>query len=437
MRILYITQQFQHPSVRGSTRSYHLLKKLSGRHQITLLTIARTPIPPSVVDEISDYLEQLYVIDNIFTHDPKSEQTPGQASPYVRRHYQAFAQFLSARKARSRRFAAERHAVTKMKQVFVKLVSAGSYDLVLFHGSSVFGVIEDWNDLPIVIDFGDADSHRLISSLRYTDILDWAWLLGYYRNSKRLERKLQRKTPYIAFISCRDRNAVIGPNKHASVVPIGVDLDYWRPRRNQRQSNTIVFTGVMDYRPNDDAAIHLVDRIVPLVKRAVPELQVWIVGRNPSTKLKRRTERYPHIEVTGFVDDVRPFLERATVFVAPLRFASGTQNKVLEALAMQIPVVCTPIVAEGLRGDDVRRLPVCVARGTAQIVGAIVKLLGDQTERSRLSALGRPFVRAHFDWNQSAHTLEALCCQALTGHERQATQALQVPKTSRRLAHRA
>lgn len=220
------------------------------------------------------------------------------------------------------------------------------------------------------------------------------------------------KSRNLAFISQRDRDAVLPRGCAAAVIPNGVDQRYWRRSGKVTPSDKcIIFTGVMDYAPNDDAAVFLLDEIVPLVRRAVPDLEVLIAGRNPSQRLKRRAHTLPGVTVTGFVDDMRPWLERAAVCVAPLRYASGMQNKVLEALAMQVPVVATPVVADGVRMDD-GRAPVCTARGPLQFAETTVRLLGDEAERRRLALDGRRFVEKHFSWRRSAAALQQLCLAA-------------------------
>ena len=172
----------------------------------------------------------------------------------------------------------------------------------------------------------------------------------------------------------------------------------------------------MDYGPNDDAATYLIDEILPLLRRSVADLEVLIVGRDPTPALAARARQHHHVTVTGFVDDVRPYLERASLFVAPVRYASGTQNKVLEALSMGLPVVTTPCVAAGLLIDGAGRPPVHVASGKIVFAERIIGLLDNEPERARLAAEGRRFVQDHFIWSRSAEKLENMCCRATAVH---------------------
>src|SRR5262249_35119838 len=142
-------------------------------------------------------------------------------------------------------------------------------------------------------------------------------------------------------------------------------------------ANTIAFTGAMDYPPNTDAALYLVETILPLVQRAIPDARALIVGRDPPARLARAGQR-PGVTVTGFVDDVRPYLEQATVFAARLRSGAGIQNKVLEALAMELPVIASPLAADGLRTEDGQTPPAQIVRGVQEFADQIVRALRER-----------------------------------------------------------
>ena len=134
------------------------------------------------------------------------------------------------------------------------------------------------------------------------------------------------------------------------MVPNAVDLDYWTrstPAQPTGAAPRVVMTGVMDYPPNHDAAMRLAERIMPSVREEVPDAELVIAGRDPGPELRAAGDAHPWLTVTGALPDLRPEMERGAVYCAPLRFASGIQNKLLEALAMEVPVVTTPVVADG------------------------------------------------------------------------------------------
>jgi glycosyltransferase involved in cell wall biosynthesis len=300
-----------------------------------------------------------------------------------------------------------------MKKAVHSLLQQQSFDVVLFHGREALPVLEGIK-VPIVVECGDTNCTRIFQQMRQARLLLRPRLFFHYVRERRLEERLARKTPYRFFISARDRENLLGPSDQSEIVPQGVDYDYWKRNSPPSGNNCIVFSGVMSYPPNADAAVFLLDTILPLVRQVFPELDVLIVGREPSPELVNMVQRYHDVTVTGMVDDVRPYLERADVFVAALRFASGVQNKVLEAMAMEVPVVTTPVVAAGLCMDGVEPQLV-IGQNAEEIAAGIVGLLANAEERARLSADNRRFVEAHCSWSCSAEKLEKLC-SAAAGH---------------------
>jgi glycosyltransferase involved in cell wall biosynthesis len=403
MRILYIIPSFQHPKVRGPNRHYHFVRELSQRHAITLLTLVRSEIPAEAMQEVASYTERIFT----FGANGDSDSRGGRSVRLLPLIGDRIHQILQLNAD-----------VKQMKGTFNRLVEQGSFDLVLFHGKSVFSVIEDWHGLPIVADFCDATSMRVRTKMSYASKAKLPLLGLRYWQVRQIEKKLVSKTPYVAFISARDREAILGPGDRSVVIPNGLDLQYWQRKANNPRSNCLVFTGVMSYAPNEDAALYLLDKILPLLRRSVSNLEVLIVGRDPTPVLLERARNHPEVTVTGFVDDMRPYLERATIFAAPLRYASGMQNKIQEALAMEVPVVTTSIVAAGLQVDGGEKPPVYVADGPQEFADRIVSLLGQESERARLAAEGRQFAQKNFDWSRSAKQLEQMCLEAVRKNSR-------------------
>lgn len=403
MRILYIVPSLQHPQVRGANRHYHFVKELSKRHQITLLSLVRSKVKPEALEEMRSLTENLLTFN--VNGESDSSLAAGLGKVPVIGNYVAKSIKMRA-------------GVREMRQAFLELVRKESFDIVLFHGKSVFPVIADWSGLPIVTDFCDATSLRIRTSMRYNNLLKRPFYYWKLRRMAQLEKKLIEKSSTVAFISNRDREAILGPDDRSEILPLGVDHEFWSRSRKGCDKNCIVFTGVMDYAPNHDAAICLIENILPKLRRQLSDFKIMIVGRDPKPELLARAKQHPEIVVTGFVEDVRPYLEQATVFAAPVRFASGTQNKVLEAMAMEVPVVATRVVSDGLYIDEYGAPPLLLADDDQQFADAIAKLLGEANERNRLAREGQTFVKSYFNWTSSAARLERMCERALS--ERQA-----------------
>lgn len=392
MRILYVLPAVKHPLMRGELRHYHLLRILGGRHAVTLLALSKTAVPAGVLEELGRYTERIVLFD-------ASIDAPASGGASLRRRF-----------ASARRF---RRAVREMRHAVGAIAGTGAFDVALLHGIRIHGVLDGAPALPAVIDMCDAASLRLRRGLLHGRPAELPLRLLRYGQARWLEARLRARSEHLGFISRRDRDVVIGGRNTGTVVPNGVDLGYWT-RRSDAAGRSLIFTGVLDYPPNADAALHLVTRLLPAIRHSVPDVDVVIAGHNPSSELVRAAAAQPGVVVTGFVDDLRPYLERAAVFVAPLRFASGMQNKLLEAMAMELPVVTTGIAADGLKVDD-GEPPVRVAERVEDLAAHVVDLLGDADARRRLGTLGRAFVCRHFDWEHAAQQFERMCVEAIAG----------------------
>ena len=403
MKILYVTPSFQHPAMRGPTRCYHFIKELSQRHKITLMALTNCEVAEAPLREMAAYTERI----EIFSANGKSNSQTAAAFGNVP---------VVGKKVK--RALQRRAGIEQMKQAFLQLAQREAYDVVLFHGKSIFSIIENWNNRPLVIDFCDATSMRYQNKMDYASPAKRLWYSLRYRQIKQIEDRMIAKTPHVAFVSWRDREAVLGAEEHGRVVPIGVDHHYWTRRTHNPRPHCLAFTGVMNYAPNEDAAIYLLDHVAPLVRRQIPNLEILLIGRDPTPALQEKAKQYPGVTVTGFVDDVRPYLERASVFAAPLRFGSGIQNKVLEAMSMEIPVVTTSLAEAGLRVDGASNPPVVVADGEEKFANSLITLFRQKDQRERLAREGRRFVENHFVWSSSAAKLEEMCFAAVqsNGH---------------------
>ncbi len=403
MKILYVTPSFQHPAMRGPTRCYHFIKELSQRHKITLLALTNCEVAEAPLREMAAYTERI----EIFSANGKSNSPTAAAFGHVP---------VVGKKVK--RVLQRRAGIEQMKIVFGQIAKTEAFDVVLFHGKSIFSVIEDWNDRPLVVDFCDATSMRYQNKMDYAGPAQRLWYSLRYRQIKEIEERMIAKTPHVAFVSWRDREAVLGAGERGRVVPIGVDHRYWTRQTYNPRPHCLAFTGVMNYAPNEDAAVYLIDQILPRVRRAIPTVELLIIGRDPTPALQERAQRFPGITVTGFVDDVRTYLERSSLFVAPLRYGSGIQNKVLEAMAMEVPVITTSLAEAGLRVDGAGAPPVIVADGEEKFAESIVALLGQKEQRERLAREGRRFVENHFVWASSAAKLEEMCFAAVKSNGR-------------------
>lgn len=225
-----------------------------------------------------------------------------------------------------------------------------------------------------------------------------------YLSMERIEREYLARADRVLAVSEVDRkffSTLIPPGK-INVIPNGVDVRYFHASGAPEKGTELVFTGAMDWIPNEDAIFYFAQQILPLIRREIPDVSLTVVGRQPSQRLRNLAARTPGLRVTGRVDDVRPYMERAAVYVVPLRVGGGTRLKIFEAMAMGKVVVSTSIGAEGLDvcpGEDI-----AIADTPASFSDAVVDLLRNG-QRRRTIAEAAVRKAQQYDWSAIADRL--------------------------------
>lgn len=228
-----------------------------------------------------------------------------------------------------------------------------------------------------------------------------AWSLAQWLRLRRFERALVAASDRTLAVSEADAMAIaaLGVPTPIAVVPNGVDVDHFAfVPRPPEPSPRLIFGGTLDFRPNVDAALWLLDTILPLVRQQVPEATLTLVGRSPAPAILKRAADLPGVEVTGAVPDTRPYLARAAVYLLPIRMGSGTKLKALEAMAAGVPCVSTTLGVEGLgvtHGHEV-----AIADTAAGLARWTVTLLRDPALARRLATAARAHVETHFAWER-------------------------------------
>jgi sugar transferase (PEP-CTERM/EpsH1 system associated) len=276
-------------------------------------------------------------------------------------------------------------------------------DLVFVYSCNVAQFAEHFPHVPRIIQFGDLDSLKWRQYAERSRIpLKWIYaieenrLLAYERLVARSFSQALVHTE----IERRDFRRLV-PGVPVALVGNGVDLDYFRPTASAKQPASIVFTGVMDYRPNVDAVVWFCNDILPLVRAEVANANFTICGSRP-VRAVRRLAKLGGVTATGWVADTRPYLDRAEVFVAPLRIARGVQNKLLEALAMGLPCVAS---AAAWRGTQIANGEGILATDDPrQFAKYVIRLLLDAEWRAEVGRRARAVAEADYRWEvQMAH----------------------------------
>jgi sugar transferase (PEP-CTERM/EpsH1 system associated) len=403
VRILYVCHRFPYPPRRGGKiRPFNTIRHLARSHEVTVASLARSP------DEAADGAG---IAPYCAAYEMATVSAPAQVLRMVARvptpMPSSIGYFYSSDLARRVR----------------RRLRNTRYDVIFVHCSSAAQYVADVRGIPKLLDFGDMDSQKWLEYARHKP---FPLSLGYRLEGRKLEaeeRRLARRFDLCTATTPAEweqLNRVCGDTP-TDWFPNGVDTAYFAPGAEPYDSDSICFVGRMDYYPNQQSMLWFCERVWPELRQHRPRLRLTIVGADPSPAVRRLGE-LPGITVTGSVPDVRPHLRRAALMVAPLDIARGTQNKILESMAMGVPVVCSKTAAGGV--DAVPGEHLLVA-GTAQsYVRHILRLLRDPVERQRLAGAARARVLSHHAWDASMRKLDGILERAL-GHRRFARAALE------------
>jgi polysaccharide biosynthesis protein PslH len=293
-----------------------------------------------------------------------------------------------------------------------------TYDVILCDFLAAAGVIPwDW-PAPKVLFTHNVEAaiwrrhFEVASNPMWKAISWWEW-----RRTKAAEHRYLRLADRVLTVSETDRDAFVPlvNSEKLTVIPTGVDVEYFQPMPVEETPGSIVFIGSMDWLPNEDAILYFADAILPLIKRQHPEVSLDVVGRSPSRKLQTLAEREKSIRLTGRVEDIRPFVARSAVCIVPLRIGGGTRLKIFEAMAMGKAVVSTSVGAEGLPVQSGENI--VLADTPNDFADAVISLLRDAKGRKRLGTSARNLVEEKYSWKKVAESF-AGTLQEVIAHAR-------------------
>lgn len=279
--------------------------------------------------------------------------------------------------------------------------------------------LKEYTNLPVVWDSVDCITHLFEQTVASSKpgVHRWRSQLDLQR-SRWYEGWLLTQFDQVLVTSPKDKAALesLSTSDHAPVhvVPNGVDLDYFRPGTAvgdpAREPDTLIVSGKMSYHANIAMTTYLVEQIMPLVWAKRPEVRLLIVGKDPTRQLLAYAAD-PRITVTGMVEHLPPYLRRAAIAVAPLTYGAGIQNKILEAMACETPVITTSQAASPLQALPERDF--LVADSSAPFAESILSLLNDPRRRQVMGRAGRAYVETFHDWDSIAQRLEEIYATAI------------------------
>ena len=379
MRIGYLTSRVPYPPISGDRlRAYYIIRHLARSHAVTVYAIG-SRWQGSVnfaIAEPSGLNQKLFPI-SLLGYGRNAFRGLFSGLPFQVKLYE------SAELARA---LAEDVRRRKIDLLFVNLLRMAEY-------------VSPYAGVPCILDMVDSlclHYHRMPPIWHSP-----RWLAARVDRERvcRYEAQLPGRFDTVLLVSPIDLAAVRKGTEAQNLilVPNGVDPDSRLVVEETPEPNRIIFFGNLDYLPNADAAIYFAREILPLVRRKVPEARFLVAGWSPSRAV-RALGRMEGVTVRANVPDIKVEVSKSVVSVAPLRFGAGIQNKILESLALGVPVVATPEPARALVGDTTG--PILVGRNPEEFADQVVRLLTDAACRERMGRAGRSLVQTRYSWER-------------------------------------
>ena len=387
MRILFLTPRLPYPPDRGGeVIIFNVLRQLSTRHEIALVTFYDRPEERSYRLELERYCRRVEMVRRRSRFDP----------------------IVLLRALAGRSYSISRHLSGELRTTLSRVVNEWRPDVVqveTFVMGSYFDVLRR---IPTVLHMHDVAWVMWDRMAAIVPFYLRPLVATEARRIRRDEVAAARRSTVCVNVSETDRrrltDAAEKPLRSIVIVP-GVDTEELTPASRTGSGTSLVFVGSMSYIPNVDAAEFFVRDVLPLIAAEIPDVTFTIVGARPSPSVQRLAVD-PRVRVTGRVDDVRPYYHSAAAAIVPMRIAGGVRMKILEAMALGCPVLSTTIGAEGLALTDGHDL--LIADTPHAIAAAVIRLLRDRTLRERLAAGARETALRCFSWTAVGQQLEGV-----------------------------
>jgi sugar transferase (PEP-CTERM/EpsH1 system associated) len=407
VNVLFVCHRFPYPPVRGGKiRPFNIIRHLGTHAQVTVASLLRSEDERRAGEGLAQHCRRI-IAEDISPLAAAWRMAARLPTPAPSSFGYFHSPTLAARIARE--------------------LATGGYDLVFVHCSSAAPYVAGHVGAVKILDFGDMDSEKWAM---YATERSFPLSAGYWLESvklRRVERTLAGRFDLCTCTTAAEWESLreLGTARATGWFPNGVDSEYFRPDSDSLDPDLICFSGRMDYFPNQQAVRRFCDDVLPLIRERRPATRFIIVGADPAPSIRRLAER-PGITVTGTVPDVRPHVRRAAVSVAPLDVARGTQNKILESMAMGVPVVCTPLAARGVDAEPGQHL--LAASGPRATADAVLTLLEDPVQRRALAARARQRILSHHSWSSSLRRLDGYLEQCLSSNSPESGRRHAVPE---------
>jgi len=413
MKILWLNAGLLLPLDKGGRlRTWHLMRHLARRHDISYISFCDPNDSPEHREGMREVATRLVTI-------PRTDPPKGTAAFYA----DAARYVLDAAP-----YAVAKYRSPEYRDAVRRLLDESTFDAVVSDFLTPVVNLPDRLPCPAILFTHNVEAEIWRRQAETATNPGSRFLLGQqWRRMLRFERDALSRFDLVLAVSDADRGTFgrLYPDalkRPVHVVQTGVDTAFFAPRpaeADERRAH-LVFTGSMDWLPNEDGMLYFVRDILPRIRQLEPDATLSIVGRAPTPAVKRLADGHG-IEVTGRVDDVRPHIAAGAVYIVPLRIGGGTRLKILEALAMAAPIVSTTLGAEGIAVTHGR--DILLADDADAFASSIDRLLREREFAVSLGRAGRVLVESRYDWRAAARALEALYLRALPAHQQMAAHA--------------
>ena len=384
MKLFVLLSRIPYPLEKGDKlRAYHQVRLLAKNHQVHLCCLTDIPPHSDAVKELEEICDEVTIL----------------RLNRLMIVWRMFLAFFS-----DKPFQVHYFYQWKIHRQIERLIKKIQPDHIYCQLIRTTEYVKNLHTIPKTLDYMDAFNKGMDRRIK-----DAPWYSKWFmsRESRSLVAYENLIFDYFenhTIISEQDRKLIFHPERDKiKVIPNGVDFEFFKPQHKEKKYD-ILFTGNMSYPPNVNSAIYLIDEILPELQKDFPEIKVLIAGVKPHRSILERKSN--SVIVSGWMEDIRDAYAESRVFVAPMLIGTGLQNKLLEAMSMELPCITSPLANNALGGEPGKHI--LVARSEKEYSSMILDLLKDKNKAQQLGKCGGAWVRENYDWEVSVDLLNKL-----------------------------
>jgi len=396
MKILWISHFIPYPPIGGHLqRSYNLFKYLGSKHEVYLLALNQRKLLPKD-EQVKEAVEAL----KFYCRQIRTFEIPALRSKW------SWYKLLITNFFFSFPYSVFLFHSSEMVQAIKSLICIYPFDLIFLDTIDLCQYLICSDNLPKVLNHHNIESFLLWRRSKMEKLLFKKFYLRLQASKIRKYESQNCKKVQInlltSFIDWQRLQKIV-PQVKSEVIPNGVDTDYFKPLNSDKEENSLIFVGGMNWYPNRDAIHYFLKKIWPLVKNANPSVNLTVIGRDPPKKIKQLSQK-DDIRVLGFVEDIRPYVAKASLFIVPIRVGGGTRVKILDAMAMGKAIISTSIGCEGIEVSPGHNI--IIADKPEDFAMEILRLLKDQELAAKIGKAARVKAVQKYDWKVIGSKLE-------------------------------